>query len=71
MLMKYERPPDGGWGWMVTFATCLAYASWGVPRGFSVLFDNFKDNFQATNAETSWINSLIGGFLLYGSKLAS
>ena len=68
MLMQYERPPDGGWGWAVTFTTCLGYASWGVPRGFSVLFQNFQEEFNSSNAETSWIISLIGGFLLIGSK---
>ena len=70
MLMHYEQPPDGGWGWVVAFTTFLAYAiGWGVPRGFSVLFENFQENFNSTNSETSWIISLIGGFLLIGSKL--
>lgn len=69
MIMRYERPPDGGWGWVVTFTAFLAYAiSWGIPRGFSVLFQDFQSTFESSNSQTSWITSITGGFVLCGSK---
>ncbi|CAK8683239.1 unnamed protein product [Clavelina lepadiformis] len=72
MLMKYKDPPDGGWGWAVTFTSFLTYAiAWAVARGISVLFTNLQETFQSTISATSWITSLITGFLACGTLLGS
>nr|XP_018673257.1 monocarboxylate transporter 12-like [Ciona intestinalis] len=68
MLMKYKAPPEGGWGWVVTFTAFLTYAIvWAVPRAMSVLFDAFQREFHSTNSATSWITSLMFGFLACGT----
>uniref|UniRef100_H2Z4H9 Major facilitator superfamily (MFS) profile domain-containing protein n=1 Tax=Ciona savignyi TaxID=51511 RepID=H2Z4H9_CIOSA len=66
--MRYKVPPEGGWGWMVTVTAFLTYAIvWAVPRSMSVLFDAFQLEFHSTNAATSWITSLMFGFLACGT----
>ena len=69
MLMKYDTPPDGGWGWMVVLNGFLSYGViWSIPRSFAVLFSDFMDDFGTNKAETSWITSLMFGCAALGCE---
>lgn len=51
--------PDGGWGWVVVFASLVAsMIADGISFSFGILFDEFKEEFKASSSATSWIGSL-------------
>ncbi|XP_030763164.1 monocarboxylate transporter 14-like isoform X2 [Sitophilus oryzae] len=51
--------PDGGWGWVVVFAsTVLSMIADGVAFSFGLLYVEFLEEFGASNSATSWIGSL-------------
>lgn len=56
-----EKPkiPDGGWGWVVVFASLVAsMIADGISFSFGLLYEEFKEEFKASSSETSWIGSL-------------
>lgn len=56
-----EKPkiPDGGWGWMVVFASLiLSMVADGISLSFGILYVEFVSEFGASNSSTSWIGSL-------------
>ncbi|KAJ8933233.1 hypothetical protein NQ314_014149 [Rhamnusium bicolor] len=51
--------PDGGWGWVVVFASLvLSMIADGISFSFGLLFVEFLAEFNASNSVTSWIGSL-------------
>ena len=59
-------PPDGGWGWYVLCAAVVVNVL--IPGGiksFGVLYANFLETFEASNAAGSWIPALC--YFLYSS----
>ncbi|CAG9767258.1 unnamed protein product [Ceutorhynchus assimilis] len=51
--------PDGGWGWVVVFASlCLSMVADGVSLSFGLLYIEFLKEFEASKSTTSWIGSL-------------
>ncbi|XP_050298851.1 monocarboxylate transporter 14-like [Anthonomus grandis grandis] len=51
--------PDGGWGWIVVFATfVLCMVADGVTFSFGMLYTEFLKEFEASKSATSWIGSL-------------
>jgi len=68
MRMVYDKPPDGGWGWMVVLNGFLSYmVVWSTPRCFAILFSYWMNEFECNKSETSWIISLMTGFACIGS----
>ncbi|KAJ8923171.1 hypothetical protein NQ315_001725 [Exocentrus adspersus] len=56
-----EKPkiPDGGWGWVVVFASLVAsMIADGISFSFGLLYEEFKEEFNASSSQTSWIGSL-------------
>ncbi|KAI8492105.1 hypothetical protein Bbelb_300020 [Branchiostoma belcheri] len=67
----HERPPDGGWGWMIlvsNFATCSII--FGVQKSFGVFFVEFREYFGETSGGTAWINSIMSAIAHGGGALA-
>ncbi|XP_050540182.1 uncharacterized protein LOC126904884 isoform X2 [Daktulosphaira vitifoliae] len=51
--------PDGGWGWMVVFASLMiCLISDGISFSFGLLYIEFLKEFKASKSKTSWIGSL-------------
>lgn len=58
---EVDKPniPDGGWGWVVVFASLVvSMIADGISFSFGLLYEEFKEEFQASNSKTSWIGSL-------------
>lgn len=56
-----EKPdiPDGGWGWVVVFASLiLSMVADGISFSFGLLYVEFLKEFEASKSSTSWIGSL-------------
>ncbi|XP_060522191.1 monocarboxylate transporter 14-like [Cylas formicarius] len=51
--------PDGGWGWVVVFASLLiSMIADGISFSIGHLHVKFLEEFEASNSVTSWIGSL-------------
>ncbi|XP_070533830.1 monocarboxylate transporter 12-like isoform X4 [Ptychodera flava] len=65
-----QKPPDGGWGWVIVLATFAILAiSGGNVYSIGVLFVAFLDAFGRSKADTSWIGSIFGFSLCLSSSL--
>ncbi|XP_070534510.1 monocarboxylate transporter 12-like isoform X2 [Ptychodera flava] len=51
--------PDGGWGWVIVFASFLGFfISAGLLNSFSVIYVAFLDAFKESKAVTAWISGI-------------
>nr|XP_018903102.1 PREDICTED: uncharacterized protein LOC109034428 [Bemisia tabaci]XP_018903103.1 PREDICTED: uncharacterized protein LOC109034428 [Bemisia tabaci]XP_018903104.1 PREDICTED: uncharacterized protein LOC109034428 [Bemisia tabaci]XP_018903105.1 PREDICTED: uncharacterized protein LOC109034428 [Bemisia tabaci] len=66
------RPPDGGWGWVVVFASFVVnLIADGVTFSFGVIFIEFVEYFNESNSKTAWIGSMFMAMPLLSGPLAS
>uniref|UniRef100_A0A8D9EVM3 Monocarboxylate transporter 9 n=1 Tax=Cacopsylla melanoneura TaxID=428564 RepID=A0A8D9EVM3_9HEMI len=64
--------PDGGWGWVVVFASFMIHiVTDGVTYSFGILFKEFTTVFQEGDAKTAWIASLLVGVTLCSGPISS
>ena len=55
-------PPDGGWGWMVVFASFMIHViADGIAYSFGVYVDSFVEFFDCNKSEFGWLGSLMIG----------
>ncbi|CAH1792740.1 unnamed protein product [Owenia fusiformis] len=55
-------PPDGGWGWVVCFASLLIVLIIdGVLFSFGVFFLDLLESFKESRAKTAWVGSTVMG----------
>lgn len=61
-------PPDGGWGWVVMFASfIISILVDGVCLNIGVFYPYFLDYFQQSKGKTSVAGSVLNGtYLLVG-----
>lgn len=65
-------PPDGGWGWVVVFASFMInFIADGVSLSFGILFVDFVDYFGSSKAKTSWVGSIFLSMPLLAGPVAS
>lgn len=65
-------PPDGGWGWVVVFASFITYMiADGVTFSFGVLYVDFLEHFKESKSKTAWVGSLFMGVPLLAGPIAS
>jgi len=65
-------PPDGGWGWVVVFASFMIHIiADGITYSFGVFFVELKEQFGADNKTTSLIPSILVGVTLGSGPIAS
>ncbi|XP_050433322.1 monocarboxylate transporter 12-B-like isoform X2 [Adelges cooleyi] len=56
---RKPKMPDGGWGWMVVFASLMiCLISDGISFSFGMLYIEFLKEFQESKSKTAWIGSL-------------
>ncbi|XP_035694194.1 monocarboxylate transporter 13-like [Branchiostoma floridae] len=66
-----EKPPDGGWGWMVVVGTFFIHVVVvGSAKSFGVFYAEFREIFQESAGITSFIGSILGAVLLMCSPIA-
>lgn len=64
--------PDGGYGWVVLFATFLIYAiAEGISFAFGLLFVEFLYEFNGSKSATSWVGSLFVALPLISGPVCS
>ncbi|VDI37176.1 Hypothetical predicted protein [Mytilus galloprovincialis] len=65
-------PPDGGWGWMVTFASLVcSFIVDGIGYTFGVLLPVFAEHFEESKGKVSLVGSLLFGVYLCSGPIAS
>lgn len=63
------KAPDGGWGWMVLFANLLVLVlTIGFPSCIGIFYKDLQAEFQASNAQTSWVPTIMIAMLHAGGK---
>jgi len=64
---KSVKPPDGGWGWVIVFASFMIHViADGVAYTFGLFFVEVSSHLGASKSATSWIASIMAG-VTYGS----
>lgn len=67
-----KRPPDGGWGWVVVFASFMInLITDGISLSFGVLFVELVEYFHESKSKTSWVGSLFLSIPLLTGPIAS
>ena len=57
-----EDPPDGGWGWVITFcAFMVGVILDGIAFSFGLFFIDLCEYFQESKSLTAWISSVYNG----------
>lgn len=70
--LSEARPPDGGWGWVIVFATFMVnLIADGITFSFGVMYVNFLEYFGEGKAKTAWIGSLFMAMPLLSGPIAS
>ncbi|XP_029736069.1 uncharacterized protein LOC109424102 [Aedes albopictus] len=66
------RPPDGGWGWVVCFASFMVnLIADGVTFSFGVLYVELLNYFGEGKGKTAWVGSLFMAMPLLSGPVAS
>lgn len=69
---NYKRPPDGGWGWVVVFASFMInLIADGVSLSFGVIYPELVEAFGESKSKTSWVGSLFLSIPLITGPIAS
>ena len=63
---KRYQSPDGGWGWLVVFASfVLQTLSIGVTYTFGILLSELMSFFNASESTLAWIGSIQAALLYF------
>lgn len=66
------KPPDGGWGWVVVFASFMVnLIADGITFSFGVIYAELLKYFGESKAKTAWIGSLFMAMPLLSGPVAS
>ncbi|XP_075697296.1 monocarboxylate transporter 9 isoform X2 [Rhinoderma darwinii] len=70
--MTFQKPPDGGWGWVIILASFfIQFLCYGSPLSVGVLYVEWLDVFDEGKGKTAWVGSLAAGVGLLASPLCS
>lgn len=70
--LSEARPPDGGWGWVVVFASFIVnLIADGITFSFGVIFVEFLNYFGENRGTTAWVGSLFMAMPLLSGPVAS
>ncbi|XP_039721797.1 monocarboxylate transporter 2 [Pteropus medius] len=67
-----SAPPDGGWGWVVDFASFISIGfSYAFPKAITVFFKEIQQIFNTTYSEIAWISSIMLAVMYAGGPISS
>ncbi|XP_022219039.2 LOW QUALITY PROTEIN: monocarboxylate transporter 12 [Drosophila obscura] len=71
-LERMPTPPDGGWGWVVVFASFMIHiVTDGMTYSFGIFYDEFTAYFNEGNGYTAWIASIMVGVTFSSGPISS
>ncbi|KAJ4444017.1 hypothetical protein ANN_05806 [Periplaneta americana] len=66
------KVPDGGWGWVVVFASLvISMVADGISFSFGLLYIEFLNHFGESKSKTAWIGSLFMAVPLLSGPVGS
>lgn len=72
LSLAEARPPDGGWGWVVVFASFMVnLIADGITFSFGVFFPHFLEYFGEGKGKTAWIAGIFMAMPLLSGPIAS
>lgn len=61
------RPPDGGWGWVICFATFMTnFTTTGMTSSSGILLLGILDLYEESVAKSSIVGSIFAGTTMFG-----
>ncbi|CAH1245256.1 SLC16A12 [Branchiostoma lanceolatum] len=70
-VRSVDKPPDGGWGWVVVISTFFVnMLVIGNMKSFGVFYTEFREVFRESAGVTSFISSILGAAVLMFSAIA-
>lgn len=54
-MVLVQRPPDGGWGWVIVFVSFTYHVLMGIVYAINVLYVAWLDEFDQGKGLTSWV----------------
>ncbi|KAM4748872.1 monocarboxylate transporter 2 [Rhinophrynus dorsalis] len=67
-----HTPPDGGWGWVVVFASFISIGfSYAFPKAITVFFKEIQEIFNTSYSEIAWISSIMLAVMYAGGPISS
>ncbi|XP_075711139.1 monocarboxylate transporter 2-like [Rhinoderma darwinii] len=67
-----NTPPDGGWGWVVVFASFISIGfSYAFPKAITVFFKEIQEIFNTSYSEIAWISSIMLAVMYAGGPISS
>ncbi|GAB0094066.1 monocarboxylate transporter 12 [Sergentomyia squamirostris] len=71
-VAQLPAPPDGGWGWMVAFASfAIHIVTDGMTYSFGMFYVEFLTYFGEDKSYTAWIVSILVGVTLCSGPISS
>nr|CAB3266119.1 monocarboxylate transporter 2 [Phallusia mammillata] len=70
-IENVERPPNGGWAWLVVFAAFNNMGiGFGIPKSLGVYFNDMKEDFKASNTAISWLLTFTMSMITFSGLFA-
>ncbi|XP_069831880.1 monocarboxylate transporter 2-like isoform X2 [Dendropsophus ebraccatus] len=67
-----HTPPDGGWGWVIVFASFISIGfSYAFPKAITVFFKEIQEIFNTSYSEIAWISSIMLAVMYAGGPISS
>eukprot|EP00095_Tigriopus_kingsejongensis_P002022 snap_masked-scaffold1627_size33010-processed-gene-0.3 protein:Tk02022 transcript:snap_masked-scaffold1627_size33010-processed-gene-0.3-mRNA-1 annotation:"monocarboxylate transporter" len=64
-LIDIPPPPDGGWGWVICFASFMCNLILdGIAYTFGIMLEPLVEHFDSNRSTVSWVGSLLTGVYL-------
>ena len=70
VLTEIPAPPDGGWGWVICFASFACnFILDGIAYSFGILLIPLMEYFQSNRSSVAWVGSLLAGVYMTSGPL--